>query len=92
MCLYSFHIHFLKSLFRISRHIILSDDVYPLIHKLRPDLFCHSTDTFRILNQVNLLPVLKVKIKQQWCNYNGQIYQNLKSEPLLQQDIDRFIN
>jgi len=96
MCLYIVHRHFLKSLFRILRHIILfqfiSDDVYPLIHKICPNLFCHSTDTFHISNQVKLLTVLKVKIIQEQCDYNGQMYPNLKLEPLLHQDIDRFIN
>jgi hypothetical protein len=86
MCLYIVHRHFLKSLFRILRHIILFqfiyNDVYPLIHQLCPELFCHSTNSFRILNQANLLPALKVKIILQKCDYNGQMYSNLKFEPL----------
>jgi hypothetical protein len=62
---------FLKLLFSILHHIILfqfiSADVYPLIHKLCPNLFCHSTETFRILNQINLLLFLK------WKWYNNSV-------------------
>lgn len=61
---------YLKLFFWILHHILfqfMADNVYLLIHKLCPNLFCHSTETFRILSQINFLLFLK------WKLYNNSV-------------------